>query len=240
MYQTVGRFTMLRVVDGRRARGAATRERLLVAARELFGERGYEATSIEAVLARSGVARGALYHHFASKAELFDAVAERVFVEIAKRTSAAAAGAEGTLEQLRAGCQAWLTMALDPAIQRLALLDPPTALGWRRWRQLDDRYSLGGLRASLRALAAEGRIPEAEQELLANMLLATLNEAALYIADAADQGAAGDVGRAAVDTLLDRLAAPAPAATPLSARTNARDGSSRKSPSRPSGPPTAC
>lgn len=194
------------MTDRRRARGEATRERLLTAARELFGESGYEATSIEAVLARSGVARGALYHHFESKAELFDAVVERVFVEIAERTGAAAAGAESALERLRAGCQAWLTMALDPAIQRLALLDPPAALGWSRWRQLDDRYSLGGLRASLRALADEGRVPAAEHELLANMLLAALNEAALYIADAGDARAALDVGRATVDTLLDRLA----------------------------------
>ncbi len=209
---------------------------MLAAARELFGEHGYEGTSIEAVLARSGVARGALYHHFASKAELFDAVVERVFVEIARRTGTAAAGSEETLERLRAGCQAWLTMALDPAIQRLALLDPPAALGWSRWRELDERYSLGGLRASMRALAEEGRIPAEAPEVLANMLLAALNEAALYIADARDQRAALDVGRAAVDTLLDRLAGPGPGRRPLSARTSARGDSSRSAPSRPSAP----
>ena len=195
-------------MDGRRARGEATRERLLATARTLFGERGYEATSIEAVLETSGVARGALYHHFQSKAELFDAVAEEVFVAIAEETAAAARGGADTLERLRAGSQAWLGMALDPAIQHIALLDPLTVLGWARWRELDEQYTLGGLRASFRRLAGEGRIPDGQVEMLTYMLLAALNEAALFIACSADQQAALDAGRAAVDTLLDRLCAP--------------------------------
>ena len=197
---------MQRMVDQRRARGRATRERLLAGARQLFGEQGYEATSIEAVLDASGVARGALYHHFQSKAELFDAVAQEVFVEIAEQTSAAAEQGADPLERLRAGTHAWLQMALDPAIQRIALLDPQTAVGWARWRALDEQYTLGGLRASFGRLSAEGRIPDGEWELLAQMLLAALNEAALFIAYAEDQQAALDTGRAAVDTLLDRLA----------------------------------
>jgi AcrR family transcriptional regulator len=194
--------------DGRKSRGEATRERLLAAARELFGERGYEATSIEAVLESSQAARGALYHHFPSKAELFDAVARQVFAGIAQQTTAAARTEVGTLEQLRAGSQAWLRMALDPAVQRIALLDPPSALGWMRWRELDEQYTLGGLRASMRSLAAEGRIAGEQQELLAYMLLAALNEAALFIASADDQPAALATGMAAIDTLLDRLAGP--------------------------------
>jgi AcrR family transcriptional regulator len=198
------------MADMRRARGEATRERLLEVARELFGDRGYDATSIEAVLETSGVARGALYHHFKSKAELFDAVVEEVFVEIAQVSAAAARGCTDPLESLRKGSHAWLGMALDPAIQRIALLDPLTVLGWSRWRELDEQYTLGGLRASLRRLARDGRIPASEAELLAYMLLAALNEAALFIAYATDQRAALDTGRASVDTLLDRLCGPAP------------------------------
>jgi AcrR family transcriptional regulator len=192
-------------IDGRRVRGAATRERLLAAARRLFGERGYEATSIESVLAASGVARGALYHHFPSKAELFDAVLVDVLVEIAERSAAAAAGRKDPLEGLRAGSHAWLEMALDPAIQRIALLDPTTAVGWARWREQDQAYSLGGLRATLLRLSEEGRVPAGQAELLAHVLLAALNEAALYVAFAEDQPAAADTARASVDTLLDRL-----------------------------------
>jgi AcrR family transcriptional regulator len=194
--------------DGRRQRGAATRERLVTAARELFGQRGYDATSIEAVLEVSEVARGALYHHFASKAELFNAVAEEVFVEIAERTALAAAGDPDPRERIRAGSRQWLEMALDPAVQRIALLDPPTALGWSRWRALDERYTLGGLRSGFELLERQGRIPAGQGELLANMLLATLNEAALFIAGAEDEQAALSKARATLDTLLDRLVRP--------------------------------
>jgi AcrR family transcriptional regulator len=192
--------------DGRRARGEATRTRLIEAARELFGARGFESTPIEAVLERSGVARGALYHHFASKAELLDAVAEEVFAEIAERTAAAAGEIDDPLEAVRAGSHAWLEMALDPAIQRIALLDPQTVLGWSRWRELDELHSLGGLRASFRRLAREGRVPSGQEELIAYMVLAALNEAALFITFATDRKSALATGRAAIDTLLDRLA----------------------------------
>lgn len=194
-------------IDGRKARGLATRARLLTAARRLFGEHGYEATSIESVLEASGVARGALYHHFQSKAELFDAVLAEVLIEIAERTAAAAAaaGSSDPLEGLRAGSHAWLLMALDPTIQRIALLDPTTAVGWARWREQDQAHSLGGLRATLLRLAEEQRVPHDEAELLAHVLLAALNEAALFVAYAEEQAVAAETARATVDTMIDRL-----------------------------------
>jgi AcrR family transcriptional regulator len=199
----------LAVVDGRRLRGQATRQRLLAAARRLFGERGYDATTIEAVLDAARVARGALYHHFDGKTELFDAVLQDVLAEIASETAAAAADSSGSddpLDRLRAGSHAWLAMAVDPAIRRIALLDPQAVVGWTRWRALDEQYSLGGLRASLDRLAEERRIPEGQAELIAHILLAALNEAAIFIASADDPRAGAETARAAVDTLLDRLA----------------------------------
>jgi AcrR family transcriptional regulator len=194
------------MLDGRRTRGQATRERVIASARELFGARGYEATSIETVLERSGVARGALYHHFASKAQLFDAVLESINAQLAAEADERARTGADALERLRAGSHAWLRMALDPAVQRIVLLDPPAVVGWSRWRELDERYWLGGLRAGLRALAREGRVPDEQCEMLAHMLYAALNEASLCIASADDQDAARTAAQAALDTLLDRLA----------------------------------
>lgn len=194
------------MVDGRRARGEATRQRLIAVARALFGERGYENTSIEEVLATSGVARGALYHHFQSKADLFDAVAETVFAEVASLTNDAARNGATPLERLRAGAHAWLEMACAHAVQQIVLLDSPKVLGWARWRALDEHHSLGDLRASVRRLAREHRLPTGQDEILARMLLATLNEAALFITDAEDETAALETARDAVDVLIDRLA----------------------------------
>ena len=195
-------------MDLRLERGKSTRDRLIAAATELFGERGYDGTSIGAVLEAAGVARGALYHHFPSKEALFDAVLDRVVAEIAATTAEAARAADDPVASLRAGCDAWLQLALDPAVQRIALLDPPAVVGWTRWRELDERYTLGGLRASLARIAETGRLPKGDVDLLAHMVLASVNEAALLIARADDPDAALASGRAAVDTLLTRLVGP--------------------------------
>jgi AcrR family transcriptional regulator len=208
MYQTDSRSSIVpsvSVPDQRLERGRTTRERLIATARELFGEHGYEGTSIGAVLEASGVARGALYHHFPSKEALFDAVLDRVVAEIAATAAEAARGHDDPVDRLRTASRTWLELALDPAVQRIALLDPPGVVGWTRWRELDEQYTLGGLRANLRQIAAEGRLPDQDVDLLAHMVLASVSEAALMIAGAEDPRAAFEAGRATVDTLLTRL-----------------------------------
>lgn len=192
-------------VDGRVEKGRETRERLIATGRELFGERGYEGTPIESILEGAAVARGALYHHFANKEALFDAVLDRLVAEIADTAADAARTATDPVESLRSGCRAWLRMAVDPAVQRIALEDAPSVVGWSRWRELDERHTLGRLRANLQAIADAGRLPAGQVGVLAHMVLAAVNEAALMIARADDPEAALAAGQAAVDTLLDRL-----------------------------------
>src|SRR5262245_25530055 len=131
--------------DLRVERGKATRERLVATARELFGRDGYEATSVEAVLREAGVARGSLYHHFENKEALFDAVLDRVVAEAAAEAGKAAAQHDDPVESLRAGCGEWLRLSLDPALQKIALVDAPAVLGGARWRELDEQYTLGGV-----------------------------------------------------------------------------------------------
>ena len=193
------------MVDGRIEKGRETRERLIRTGRELFGERGYDDTSIESILDSAGVARGALYHHFATKQALFDAVLDGLVAEIADTAADAARKASDPVEGLRLGCSAWLRMALDPAVQRIALVDAPAVVGWTRWRELDELHTLGRLRANLHAIADEGRLPARQVDVLAHMVLASVNEAALLIARSDDPKAALRRGQAAVDTLLGRL-----------------------------------
>jgi AcrR family transcriptional regulator len=194
------------MVDRRIERGQATRQRLVTVAREFFGERGYDATSIEAVLEASGMARGALYHHFANKEALFDAVLEGVVAEIAATAGEAAQAVDDPVDSLRAGCCAWLRMALDPAIQRIALLDPPSVVGWTRWRELDEQYTLGGLKAGLRRIVGGQPLAAGDIDMVAHILLASVSEAALMIARADDPDAALVAGQNAVDMLINGLA----------------------------------
>jgi AcrR family transcriptional regulator len=192
-------------VDGRVERGRATRERLIEAGREQFGAHGYDGASLDAILAQAGAKRGALYHHFESKQELFDAVLDREVAAIAQRIAKEAGAASDPVESLRIGCRAWLRMALDPALQRIVLLDPPSVVGWTRWRELDEVHTLGGLRRNLELIAEQGRLADGDIDLLAHMLLASLSEAALLIARADKPRSALAVGQATIETLIAGL-----------------------------------
>ena len=186
-------------------RGQATREQLIAVATRLFAARGYEGTSIDAVLQGAGVSRGSLYHHFASKEALFEAVAEEVETDVGARTLAAAAGADGPVAALRAGSLAWTRLAGDPVVQRILLIDAPSVLGWERWRAMEEHHALGGIRAVLQVIADQGKLRPELVGTLANVLLASVNEVALIVARAQDKEAAMKAGADTIDELLQRL-----------------------------------
>lgn len=188
-------------------RGAATREHVLSVATRLFAERGYEDTSIEAVLREAGISRGSLYHHFASKDALFGAVLEGVEARVGEAGRAAAADAPDLVAALRAGCLSWIRLAGDPVVQRIMLIDAPSVLGWQRWRELDERHVLGMIRAAVGIAAESGRVPSEMVDTFAHVILALVNEVALLIARADDPVAASRSGEAAVDEILRRLLA---------------------------------
>src|SRR5260370_25930668 len=110
------------------AGGEATRAQLIAIGPSVFASRGYDDPSIEAVLREAGISRGSLYHHFAGKEALFEAVLEDVEARVGSETIAAAEGAAGPGAALRAGCLAWIRIAGDPAVQRVPLVHPPAVL----------------------------------------------------------------------------------------------------------------
>ena len=189
------------------ARGEATRGQLIAIARRMFADRGYEDTSIEAVLKEAGVSRGALYHHFASKEALFEAVAEDVETSVGEQTlaAAAAAGSDGPVAALRAGFLAWIRLAGDPVVRRILLIDASSVLGWERWRSMEEDHALGLIRAVLQVIAEEGKLRPELVGTLAHVLLASVNEVALLVARSQDQEAAMKAGADAIDELLQRL-----------------------------------
>ena len=187
------------------ARGEATRTQLIVIATRLFADRGYEDTSIEAVLREAGVSRGSLYHHFASKEALFEAVAEDVETSVGAQTLAAASGSGGPVAALRAGFLAWIRLAGDPVVRRILLIDAPSVLGWERWRSKDEQHALGLIRAVLQVIADEGKLRPDLVGTLAHVLLASVNEVALLVARSDDKEAAMKAGADAIDELLQRL-----------------------------------
>ena len=186
-------------------RSHATRAALLASGRALFAERGFAGTAREEIVERAGVTRGALHHHFGTKQDLFAAVFEELEAELAARIATAAMAGDDPRDQLRRGCHEFLDAALDPAVQRIVLLDAPAVLGWAAWREVDARYGLGLVTEGLRAVFVAGRAGPRAVEPLGHLLLAALNEAAMLVAGAPDPvGARVEVG-AIVDQLLDSL-----------------------------------
>src|SRR6266540_4757051 len=160
----------------------ATRAALLGAARELFAGRGYAAVPTEEIVQRAGVTRGALYHHFRDKRDLFRAVVEEVEQEtVEKIASAARSESDPWLAQQRA-LGAFLDVCLEPDVQRIILTDAPSVLGLEAWREIEARYGLALVRAGLGLVMEAGLIAEQPLDPLAHLLLGALAEAGLVIA----------------------------------------------------------
>jgi len=183
----------------------ATRRALLDSARELFAQRGYADVGTEEIVRRARVTRGALYHHFRGKADLFRAVFEKLNCDLAERVAQGALAEQDPWEQMRTGARAFLDACLDPAVQRIALLDAPAVLGWETSRQLDKQAGLGIAEQVIGAAMEAGAIERGPLQPLAHLLLAALHEGAMLIAGAQDVGAAREEVGASIDLLLAGL-----------------------------------
>ncbi len=189
-------------------RGDITRAALIDAARVLFVSKGYFATGTEEIVAKAKVGtRGALYHHFADKEDLFRAVFDQVQADLAAATSVNER--DDALELLTAALQQFLDASADNAdVQQILLVDGPAVLGWDRWRSLEADYGLGVITAMLDAAVTQRVIPRQPTGPLAHMLLAAVDEAALYIANAPNRRQAHKEARQSLMRLLGGLRTP--------------------------------
>jgi AcrR family transcriptional regulator len=194
----------------RAERSEATRAALIAAARGLFGERGFAEVGTEEIVRAAGVTRGALYHHFAGKRELLEAVYHQVEEELTQRVAdvVVGSGAVSPTEAMRSGVVVFLDACAEPEVQRIVLLDAPAVLGWDRWREIASSYGLGLIEASLSAAIEAGEISPQPVKPLAHLLMGALDEAAMLVARSADPDIRDQV-RAVLDQLLEGLRAPA-------------------------------
>jgi AcrR family transcriptional regulator len=189
-------------------RSAATRDALVAAARGLFAAHGFADVSNDAIVAAAGVTRGALYHQFADKAALFDAVLDAVEADIARRLTdgVAAAGITDPVEAMRHVIRAWLDICVEPEIHRIALVDGPSVVGWARWRQVCQRHVFGLAQALLESGIEQRRIRPQPARPLAHVLMGASDEAALYVAEAADRALARAEMIVVLNGLIDAVA----------------------------------
>ena len=192
---------------GRREQEArATRDALVQAGLELFTEHGYGEVGTEQIVKRAKVTRGALYHHFKDKRDLFRAVHERVEVGLVERIGARMEGvSDDPWKVIVAGLGATLDASTEPSVRQIALVDAPAVLGWREWREVEERYGLGLMRAALGGAMEAGVLREAPLDGLSHLMLAALVEAAFMVTNADDPAAARVEAEAALFALLEGL-----------------------------------
>ncbi len=185
-------------------RSARTRAALVTAARELFADKGFAATSRDEIASRAGVTRGALYHHFDSKTAVAAAVVAELEDELVARVVAAAGEAEGVRAQLHLGCRAYMDACADPTVARV-LADAPAVLGVAACRALDAEACLPLLEDAFARAADEGVEVPGDPGVAAALLLGFLNEAAGIIAAAPFNRARREAVTATVDAFVTRL-----------------------------------
>ena len=188
----------------RERQAEATRQLLISVARQRFAEKGYAATSIEEIIQQAGVARGALYHHFAGKDALFRAVYDEVQTEVASRVVATALAGPEPWEGVRTGLGAFLDACLDPEFRRIVVLDSVPVLAQDVWDSGIQHNEVPMLRTVLTPLV-ESYLPGVPVEPLVHVALGGLYGAALYIARAPEPRAARAEADAVVDTLISGL-----------------------------------
>ena len=195
------------VVKSRRAKHSAdTRRALVAAARRLWGERGSGATSLDEVCAHAGVTKGALYHHFRNKEDLFLAVYAHVEDDLVRAGAARADRRSDRWDQLRAAGQGFLEVCASPDTRRI-ILEAPAVLGWEKARAVERDHALGLLEAAVQEAATAGLVDSTSPPVLAQLLSAVFHEAGMIVAGAGSDEDVRERVERELDVVLSRLRA---------------------------------
>lgn len=185
----------------------ATRRALLDAASRLFAEKGFTATSLDEVAADARVTKGAVYHHFANKQAVFEAVADEAEAEVAAALVTAGAEAPDAWTGAVAGLDCFLERLMDPVYRRLCFEEGPAVMGFANWWEHGEKHTIGVIRGMLAALDAEGLVDHGDLDALTQLLFGTAVAAALALTRADDPKAEGRRFREAMVRLMAGLRA---------------------------------
>ncbi len=182
--------------------GEKTVQRLLKVARKHFKNKGYSATTTEDIIQDAKVTKGALYHHFPSKVDLFEAVYRKVEDEMGQRIQDSSANRRDRFEQLLEGCRTYLECCIDDDLHRILRMDGPSVLGMNRWQEIDREYGVDRLLPFLYELKKEGVIDVQSVEAFATLLTGALNEATFWCSGHKNPPQALKQSKSVLETLL--------------------------------------
>lgn len=183
----------------------STRQALVDSAIDLFTKRGYAGTSLDEVVKRARVTKGALYHHFSGKQALFEAAFAQVETRSIESLTAVVTAEGDAWETAVAGLRAYVRRCLEPEYQRIIVHEAPVVMGWERWREAEEHFSFGLLRTAVQLLVDAGEIEEAPVEIMARLLFGALSAGASTIASSSDPKRTGREVERAILRVLEGL-----------------------------------
>jgi len=182
---------------------AATRQALLVAGQDVFASEGYQAAGIETISRAARVTRGAFYHHFEDKRALFDAVVVSLQAEAAARVQETSKGEAKIWERLYTGIDAYLDVSIEPSYARIVVQEAPVVLGTARFAEIEEKYPMALLKATLKALKREGELVFDDIDMLGRMLDAVICELSIMLAASSDQRKIRARGHRVIEGMLN-------------------------------------
>jgi AcrR family transcriptional regulator len=187
-------------------RSAAATKAILIAARKLFARHGYAEVSIDQIAQQAGYAKGAFYHHFDSKQQVFEQVLDDIQAQLAVLVADRAQNAPALPlpRALALNIHDYLEGAIRPSVRRILLVDGPRVLGWRRWREIDNKHFSEVVRAGVIALMSEKASP-AQIASATRLMLGAITEAALSSGTAENPALMAEEHRESFELLLAGL-----------------------------------
>ena len=198
-------------------RREVTRGAILAAAQSLFGSRSYAHVAVDQIAAEAGVAKGAIYHHFSTKADLFEVVLREVAAQILTKVQAALFQQSDAFSAMSAANRAFFVSCADPHFAQIFLRDGPSVLGWERWREVDASYFGGMVRTALHSAMEANVIIRRPIDPLVRLMLGAVTEAAIDCADSENFAETAEGYLEALDVVLDGLKPDRSSARPASA-----------------------
>ncbi|WOE75776.1 TetR/AcrR family transcriptional regulator [Alterisphingorhabdus coralli] len=194
--------------DGRANRSAETQARIIAVARDEFAEHGFGGASLAAIVRKADVTTGAIYHHFADKKGLFQAVAEHLEQEILDHV-AALPPLDDPWEAFAQRIGGALEICARPDIARIVFKEAPSVIDPVTWREIEMQYAFGKVCMEIGALAQAGVIDAPNAELTSKILLGAIIEAAHMVASSEDKESALVEAQSAILKMVTALRNPA-------------------------------
>jgi AcrR family transcriptional regulator len=161
-----------------------TRAAIIEAAIARFVADGYARTTVDAIAEAARVTKGGVYHHFKDKSDLFEAAFVAMEERLLAAVGAGVAGIEDPWDLVSVGMDIYLTECCKDDFRRIALEEAPAALGWGRWKEIEERYFLGTVRSVIDQLSQSGEVAVEGGDVAARMVLAAMGEAGIAVGSA--------------------------------------------------------